>query len=117
MVPAVACLTPEQCLEAVEEFCRAITKDRIPWHFALHLELEKKGEPDWNPHTHIIFRDRHIQTGKRFLYTSAGPKRSRCPHGQGRDGAWAPSMASSILVGRRTIVPFFCRFWLKVGGA
>jgi hypothetical protein len=67
-------LTPEQSLEAGEGFCRAITQNRIPWHFALHLELEKKGQPDWNPHTHIIFRDRDIETGKRFLYTSAGPR-------------------------------------------
>ena len=52
-----------------------VTQDRnVPWHFALHLELDKKNEPDWNPHAHIIFRDRDIETGKRYLYTSAGPK-------------------------------------------
>ena len=42
----------------VEGFCRTVTGDHIPWHFALHLELNKKNDPDWNPHTHIIFRDR-----------------------------------------------------------
>ena len=67
-------LTPEQCIEAVEKFCRDITQDRLPWHFALHLELDKKNEPDWNPHAHIIFRDRDIETGRRYLYTTAGPK-------------------------------------------
>ncbi|HZV20547.1 MAG TPA: MobA/MobL family protein, partial [Hyphomicrobiales bacterium] len=67
-------LTPKQCIEAVETFCRDITQDRIPWHFALHLELDKKHEPDWNPHAHIIFRDRDIETGRRFLFTSAHPK-------------------------------------------
>lgn len=67
-------LTPEQCIQAVESFCRGITKDRIPWHFALHLELDKTGEKDWNPHAHIIFRDRDIDTGKRYLHTTAGPK-------------------------------------------
>ena len=67
-------LTPEQCIEAVETFCRDVTQDRVPWHFALHLELDKKNEPDWNPHVHIIFRDRDIETGRRYLYTSAGPK-------------------------------------------
>jgi MobA/MobL family len=67
-------LTPEQCIEAVEKFCRDVTQDRVPWHFALHLELDKKNEPDWNPHAHIIFRDRDIDTGRRYLYTSAGPK-------------------------------------------
>ncbi len=67
-------LTPEQCIQAVESFCREVTQDRVPWHFALHLELDKKNEPDWNPHAHIIFRDRDIETGKRFLHTSAGPK-------------------------------------------
>jgi len=66
-------LTPEQCIEVVEKFCREVTQDRVPWHFALHLELDKKNEPDWNPHAHIIFRDRDIETGRRFLYTSAGP--------------------------------------------
>jgi hypothetical protein len=67
-------LTPEQCIEAVEKFCRDISQDRVPWHFALHLELDKKNEPDWNPHAHILFRDRDIETGRRYLYTSAGPK-------------------------------------------
>ena len=67
-------LTPDQCLEAVESFCREVTQDRVPWHFALHLELEAKDQPDWNPHTHIIFRDRDIETGRRYLHTSAGPK-------------------------------------------
>ena len=67
-------LTPEQCIAAVESFCRDVTQDRIPWHFALHLELDKKNEPDWNPHAHIIFRDRDIETGRRVLYTSAHPK-------------------------------------------
>lgn len=67
-------LTPEQCIEAVEKFCRDVTQDRVPWHFALHLELDKKNEPDWNPHVHILFRDRDIETGRRYLYTSAGPK-------------------------------------------
>ncbi len=66
-------LTPEQCIEAVEKFCRDVTQDRVPWHFALHLELDKKNEPDWNPHAHIIIRDRDIETGKRFLNTSSGP--------------------------------------------
>ena len=67
-------LTPEQCIEAVEKFCRDVTQDRVPWHFALHLELDKKHEPDWNPHAHIIIRDRNIETGRRFLYTSSGPR-------------------------------------------
>ena len=67
-------LTPEQCIEAVETFCQEVTQNRVPWHFALHLELDKKNEPDWNPHAHIIFRDRDIETGRRFLHTSAGPK-------------------------------------------
>jgi hypothetical protein len=67
-------LTPEQCIEAVEKFCRNVTEDRVPWHFALHLELEQRDQPDWNPHAHIIFRDRDIETNRRFLYTSAGWK-------------------------------------------
>ena len=67
-------LTPEQCIAAVESFCHEVTQDRVPWHFALHLELDKKNDPDWNPHAHIIFRDRDIENGRRFLYTSAGPK-------------------------------------------
>ncbi len=81
-------LTPEQCIEAVEKFCRDVTQDRVPWHFALHLELERKGEPDWNPHTHIIFRDRDIETGRRSLYTSAGPKERRELSEKGID-AWS----------------------------
>ena len=66
-------LTPDQCIEAVESFCQGVTQDRVPWHFALHLELDQRGQPDWNPHAHIIIRDRDIETGKRYLYTSSGP--------------------------------------------
>ena len=78
-------LTPDQCIEAVEKFCRDVTHDRVPWHFALHLELDKKNEPDWNPHVHIIFRDRDIETGRRYLYTSAGPKERAQLDAQGID--------------------------------
>jgi len=78
-------LTPEQCIEAVEGFCREVTGDRIPWHFALHLELDKKNDAEWNPHTHIIFRDRDIETGRRHLYTSAGPKERRQLDAKGID--------------------------------
>jgi len=67
-------LTPDQCFAAVESFCREVSGDRIPWHFGLHLELEHQTDADWNPHAHIIFRDRDIETGKRHLYTSAGKK-------------------------------------------
>jgi hypothetical protein len=67
-------LTPEQCIEAVEKFCRDVTQDRVPWHFALHLELDQRDQPDWNPHAHIIIRDRDIETNRRFLYTSAAPQ-------------------------------------------
>jgi hypothetical protein len=67
-------LTPDQCVEAVENFCREVTQNRVPWHFALHLELDQRNQPDWNPHAHIILRDRDTETGRRFLYTSAGPK-------------------------------------------
>ncbi len=67
-------LTPDQCIEAVEKFCREVTQDRVPWHFALHLELDKRDEPDWNPHAHIVIRDRDIETNRRVLFTTAGPK-------------------------------------------
>jgi hypothetical protein len=49
-------LTPEQCIEAVENFCRDVTQDRVSCHFALHLDL--------NPHAHIRFRDRDIETNR-----------------------------------------------------
>ncbi len=76
-------LSPDQCIAAVESFCREVTQDRVPWHFALHLELDKKNEPDWNPHAHIIFRDRDIETCRRFLFTSAGPKERAALTAQG----------------------------------
>jgi MobA/MobL family len=67
-------LTPEQCIEAVEKFCRDVTQDRVPWHFALHLELDQRDQANWNPHAHIIIRDRDIDTNRRVLYTSAAPQ-------------------------------------------
>lgn len=70
-------LTPEQCVTVVEEWCQRVTGNRVPWHFGLHLELDQKDEANWNPHAHIIIRDRDIETGKRHLNTTAGQKERR----------------------------------------
>ena len=66
-------LTPDQCIEAVEKFCREVTQDRVPWHFALHVELDKKNEPDWNPHAHIIIRDRDLRPAAAFFTRRPDP--------------------------------------------
>ena len=36
-------LTPEQCIENVSEFCKATTRNPMPWRFVLHAEFKGKG--------------------------------------------------------------------------
>ncbi len=67
-------LSPQQNIDVVHDFCKTTTGDLIPYHAGLHLELDKMGQPDRNAHTHILFFDRHIETGNRHLFTSAGSK-------------------------------------------
>lgn len=69
----------EQCIKTAEDFCKTVTQNKVPWHFGIHYEADQKGKDDWNPHVHIGIRDRHIETGRRYLYTRRESSR-RHPH-------------------------------------
>lgn len=59
-------LNRRERIALVEDFCREITGDRIPWIAAVH----DRGDDFPNPHAHIIMRDRDMETGKRVLKTT-----------------------------------------------
>ena len=59
-------LSHEQRAELVRDFCNTVGKGRVPWLAAIH-----DGPLDWdNPHAHLIFRDRDIETGKTVIKAS-----------------------------------------------
>jgi hypothetical protein len=59
-------LTHEQNLKLLEEFGERMTEGRASWMAAVH---DGPGDAD-NPHAHIIFRDRDIDTGRRVMLTT-----------------------------------------------
>ena len=64
-------LTQEQNVALLHAFGERMTEGRASWAAAIHdgpSEVNEKGER--NPHAHIIFRDRDIETGKRVMLTS-----------------------------------------------
>ncbi len=63
-------LTAEQQHGLVKDFAEDITQGRVPWLAAFHTQ----GKDEHNPHCHMVIRDRDHETGRRVLYTSAGPK-------------------------------------------
>jgi hypothetical protein len=67
-------LTPEQMQALVTGFATAVARGKAPWLAAFHLEPENKDKPDWNPHCHLIFRDKDPETGKRVMFFTAGRK-------------------------------------------
>ncbi len=52
--------------QVVRDFAHEVGRDRIPWMAGIH----DKGEDAGNPHAHVIFRDRDIETGKRVAELS-----------------------------------------------
>lgn len=59
-------LDHEQRVELVQDYCAALSQGRVPWLAAIH-----DGPLDWdNPHAHLIFRDRDIETGKTVIKAS-----------------------------------------------
>lgn len=59
-------LTHDQNVELIREFAEALTKGRASWVAGIH---DGPGDAD-NPHSHIIFRDRDFETGKRVMELS-----------------------------------------------
>lgn len=56
-------LSTKQRINLVKSFVGEITQGRMPWLCAIH----QTGEDTENPHAHLIFRDRDIDTGKRVV--------------------------------------------------
>lgn len=59
-------LDHEQNLSLLQNFCERMTEGRAAWMAAVHDGPEDRD----NPHAHIIFRDRNIETGKRVMMTT-----------------------------------------------
>jgi hypothetical protein len=64
-------LTREQRAQLVETFAETISKGRASWFAAIHdspAEVNEKGQ--FNPHAHIVFRDRDVETRRRVMELS-----------------------------------------------
>jgi hypothetical protein len=59
-------LSREQNIELLQAYGERLTQGRTPWMAAIH---DGPGDVD-NPHAHIIFRDRDIETGRRVMLTT-----------------------------------------------
>jgi hypothetical protein len=59
-------LSRDQNIELLEAFGARMTEGRTPWMATIH---DGPGDAD-NPHAHIIFRDRDVETGRRVMMTT-----------------------------------------------
>lgn len=59
-------LNHHQNAALIRDYCKAMGKGRVPWLAGIH---DGPGDAD-NPHAHIIFRDRDIETGKTVMKAS-----------------------------------------------
>lgn len=72
-------LTHEQNARLVNDYCERVSLGRIPWLAAIHdnplKETNEQGQ--YNPHAHLVFRDRDEFTNKRVLCISDNLKKFR----------------------------------------
>jgi hypothetical protein len=59
-------LAVEERRDAVRSFMRKLGRGRIPWCAAFHDD----GKDSGNPHVHVVFRDRDIDSNRRVMGTS-----------------------------------------------
>lgn len=59
-------LNRDQREALLHDFCESLTQGRASWIAAVH----DKGKDAHNPHAHIMFRDRDIETGRRVMLTT-----------------------------------------------
>lgn len=74
-------LDAAQRIALVESFAERVTAGRTPWFAAIH----DLGKDENNPHCHLVFRDRCVETGKRVLHMSAGNSERRLLKERGID--------------------------------
>ncbi len=79
-------LTREQNIALLEAYGERMTQGRASWAAAIH---DGPGDAD-NPHAHIIFRDRDVDTGKRVMMTT-----EKGSTGQFREG-WEEEVNRSL---------------------
>lgn len=63
-------LGPAHWKALVTAFAKTLTQGRASWFAAFHT----KGKDAGNPHCHLVLRDRDVETGRRVMFLSAGPK-------------------------------------------
>ncbi len=59
-------LSRDQNIELLQDFGERATQGRASWMAAIH---DGPGDAD-NPHAHIVFRDRDVETGRRVMLTT-----------------------------------------------
>ena len=59
-------LSRDQNIQLLQDYCERMTHGRASWMAAIH---DGPGDAD-NPHAHIVFRDRDMETGRRVMMTS-----------------------------------------------
>ncbi len=59
-------LSYEQQKQLIIDYCREMTGGRAPWLAVMHTQPQDSH----NPHAHLVFRDRDINTGKRVMMTT-----------------------------------------------
>lgn len=80
-------LTHDQNVQLVREYCERMSRGRAPWIAAIHDNPEKETNErgQYNPHAHIVFRDRDFETGKRVMMTTSDLRSMR------KEGAEIPA--------------------------
>src|ERR1043165_2779858 len=59
-------LSRDQNIQLLQDYCERMTHGRASWMAAIH---DGPGDAD-NPHAHIVFRHRDMETGRRVMMTS-----------------------------------------------
>src|SRR5262249_49457227 len=67
----------DQNIELLHDFGERMSQGRTPWMAAIH---DGPGDAD-NPHAHIIFRDRDVESGRRVMMTTEAGSTERFRQG------------------------------------
>lgn len=98
-------LTHEQNVALVRDYCERVTRGTVPWLAAIHdnPEAETNAQGQYNPHVHIVIRDRDLE-GKRYLRTSDNIAKFR----------ETDKFVPEFYAGNETITDYFRAHWEDV---
>jgi hypothetical protein len=75
-------LSRQQHVELLWGFAEELSQGRVSWFAAIHA----KGKDRFNPHCHLLVRDRDVRDGKRVVMFSAGQKEAAQCAAKGQPG-------------------------------